>query len=584
MSTSLYRKYRPQTFGEVSGQEHITKTLQGALSQGKVGHAYLFAGPRGTGKTTTARILAKAVNCQVASIESGVKSGESNTQHSKLKTQDLPEPCNKCESCLEITAGRALDVIEIDAASTRGIDDVRELREKVKFAPSKSRYKVFIIDEVHMLTKEAWNALLKTLEEPPAGTIFVLATTELHKVPETIVSRCQKFDFKRIGMGDIIKYLEHISKQEKIDISKDALELIAAQAGGAHRDAISLLDQARGTDAKITKESLMLTLGIADFAPVSKFASFLLSGDAKGAVGVVEYAKESGYNLEQFLGNVILHFRNLLGAKLGGVENLELTTEQVEVVKKQAGIASGQEILEAIKVLLASRKLFPLSPTEELPLEVAVWEICENKSGVSNLESRVDGKQIVSQGGSDKPDSQEEGKLESEEKIEKQEGKDVEASDRRSGREADSKQETGREKVSSFKSQVSGSKSNVSGLDLTEVKSNWTKILDKVKAYNHSLRAFLRESEPVNLEGDELTLRFSYKFHMEKVEDPENKKRVSAAIAEVLGKNLKIKCEVGAKNNSPEQKLPAKNQSSSKNTKDETLKKALEIFGGEIVE
>ena len=219
---ALYRKWRPQTFKDLVGQEHISRTLANAITSGHIGHAYLFAGPRGTGKTSTAKILAKALNCEHG---------------------PTPEPCGKCEQCRKITEGSSMDVFEIDAASNRGIDEIRDLRETVKFAPVDGRYKVYIIDEVHMLTTEAFNALLKTLEDPPAHVVFILATTEAHKVPPTIQSRCQRYDFKRITVGEIEGRLRYIAKEMKMEAEDEALSMIAIQADGGMRDALSILDQ-----------------------------------------------------------------------------------------------------------------------------------------------------------------------------------------------------------------------------------------------------------------------------------------------------------------------------------------------------
>ena len=248
-SLVLYRKYRPKTFSEIIGQEHVVQTLTNAISSGMISHAYLFSGPRGNGKTTIARLLAKAVNCQ------NRKNGEF-------------EPCNKCSSCLEIMENRSMDLIEIDAASHRGVDEVRELRDGIGFVPTKSKYKVFIIDESHQLTKEASNALLKTLEEPPAHAIFILATTEIHKMIPTIISRCQRFDFRKLTIPEIIKRLEIIAKKEEVKVEKAALELIAIAASGSIRDAESLLDQALtysgGLNRELKAEDIKEILGLVE--------------------------------------------------------------------------------------------------------------------------------------------------------------------------------------------------------------------------------------------------------------------------------------------------------------------------------
>jgi DNA polymerase-3 subunit gamma/tau len=260
MSLVLYRKYRPQTFAEIIGQEHVVQTLTNAISSGMISHAYLFAGPRGSGKTSIARLLAKAVNCQ-------------------NRKEREAEPCNQCSSCLEIMEGRSLDLIEIDAASHRGIDEVRELRDGIRFVPTKSKYKVFIVDESHMLTREAFNALLKILEEPPAHAIFVLATTEIQKMISTVISRCQRFDFRKLTSPEIIKRLEIISEKEKVKIEKAALELIALNSGGSIRDGESLLDQALTFSTTLNRElraeDIKELLGLVEIELVSKFTDFI---------------------------------------------------------------------------------------------------------------------------------------------------------------------------------------------------------------------------------------------------------------------------------------------------------------------
>ena len=255
MSEALYRKWRPQLWEKVVGQDHIVQTLKNAIRTNRVGHAYLLSGPRGTGKTTTARLLAKAVNC--------------------LEEDLSKRPCNHCENCIAFNENRFMDLIEIDAASNTSVDDIRDLREKIGFSPSKGRFKVYIIDEVHMLSTAAFNALLKTLEEPPPHAIFVLATTEVHKIPATVLSRCQRHEFRRIPVETIVNLLRELVKEEKLTIDEDTLYLIARQSTGAMRDAISLLDQLTSTGEKITLEVAQQVLGTATNQAVINLVNFI---------------------------------------------------------------------------------------------------------------------------------------------------------------------------------------------------------------------------------------------------------------------------------------------------------------------
>ena len=277
---SLYRKWRPQTFSEIIGQDHITRTLQNAIQMGRIGHAYLFSGPRGTGKTTVAKLLAKALNCTNGPI---------------------PEPCDQCENCRQIREGVSLDVAEIDGASNRGIDEIRDLREKVRFVPSQGRYKVYIIDEVHMLTTEAFNALLKTLEEPPQHVIFIFATTEPHKVPATIISRCQTFEFHRIALPDLLERLEQVSQAEGLKPSAAALNLIARNAQGGLRDALSILDQCIAyAGAEIAVEDVKELLGVVDFDLLTKYTAAIQTGNLVEALIIIDEVLSLGKDLTQF--------------------------------------------------------------------------------------------------------------------------------------------------------------------------------------------------------------------------------------------------------------------------------------------
>lgn len=337
----LYRKYRPQSWEEVIGQEHVVRTLTNALKLGRVSHAYLFAGPRGTGKTTIARLLAKSLGC-----------GD-------------------------------LDLIEIDAASNRGIDEIRELRDGIKFAPTAGKYKVFIIDEVHQLTKEAFNALLKTLEEPPAHAIFVLATTEIHKVPETILSRVQSFPFRKLSISEIIRKLEKIIVAEKIKIEPNALRLIASFAGGSYRDAESMLEQLRvWSDKIIVKEDIEELLGAVDFEKVKLITDCLFSSGPKEAINYIVKLSENGADLEVFTKALINHLRKIMFLKvdssLSELMKQELTPDQFETVKTQAEKFSLENAARAIKIFMTAKNDIKRSSIPSLPLELAVVEIINN--------------------------------------------------------------------------------------------------------------------------------------------------------------------------------------------------------------
>ncbi len=362
----LYRKYRPQSWEEVIGQEHVVRTLTNALKFGRVSHAYLFAGPRGTGKTTIARLLAKSLGC-----------GD-------------------------------LDLIEIDAASNRGIDEIRELRDGIKFAPTAGKYKVFIIDEAHQLTKEAFNALLKTLEEPPAHAIFILATTEIHKVPETILSRVQSFPFRKLSVSEIIRKIEKIAGLEKINIEPDALRLIASFAGGSYRDAESMLEQLRvWSDKTIVKKDIEELLGAVDFekvkamtdclsrstSPTSELAGGRASGAVKEAIDYIGKLSEGGTDLEMFAKALINHLRKIMLLKvdssLSELMAQELSSDQFETVKAQAEKFSLDNATQAIKIFMIAQNDIKRSPIPSLPLELAVVEIISSKGEVENNKQNV---------------------------------------------------------------------------------------------------------------------------------------------------------------------------------------------------
>jgi DNA polymerase III subunit gamma/tau len=358
----LYRKYRPQSFSEFVGQEHIVKTVTNALQMGMVSHAYLFCGPRGTGKTSLARLLAKSVNCQ-------------------NRKSNAFEPCNVCDSCVEIMDGRAIDLIEIDAASHRGIDEMRELKEGIRFGPTKSKYKVFIIDESHQLTKEAANALLKTLEEPPAYAIFILATTEAHKMIPTIISRCQRFDFRKLTIPEIAGHLEKICKKEKVKIEKSALEMIAVNATGSVRDSLSLLDQIftfkTTSEDEITQEDVKSLLGLVEVETVSKLVGFISQKKIAEAISFLNEVADSGNDLTEFSKSMINYLRQVLVMKIVGDRSpimAVLTKEQSEKIKEQAAVFTEADLQRIIELFLESENKMRYSPIPQLPMELAIIE------------------------------------------------------------------------------------------------------------------------------------------------------------------------------------------------------------------
>lgn len=355
----LARKWRPQVFEDVVGQEHITRTLQNAIVSGRLAHAFLFSGPRGVGKTTTARILAKALNCAQG---------------------PTPSPCGKCDSCLETTAGTSVDVIEIDGASNRGIEHIRELREAVKYAPVGGKNKVYVIDEVHMLTNEAFNALLKTLEEPPPHVIFIFATTEPQKIPATIHSRCQRYGFKRIPLQEIINRLRRIADSEGIKISDSGLAMIARAAEGSMRDSQSLLDQAVSySGMEIEDEDLVATLGSVAQERLLQFSAGLLSHDTAGLLKQVDDLLEQGQDIRQFLSGVIEHLRNLMVVKVSDASAgslIELPATDIEAIRKQAAGAESDHLLMLFDSLSRTLEEMRWSPHQRFTIEIGLIKAC----------------------------------------------------------------------------------------------------------------------------------------------------------------------------------------------------------------
>ena len=496
-SEVFYRKWRPQTLSEVLGQEPVTQTLRHAVEGGKIAHAYLFCGPRGTGKTSTARILAKAVNCP---------------------NQAGGEPCNACDMCRSITEGRALDVIEIDAASNRGIDEIRSLREKANYAPSLARYKVYIIDEVHMLTEAACNALLKTLEEPPGHVIFVLATTEAHKVIATIISRCQRFNFHRLRQTEIMDKLKLICEREGIHIEPGSLELIARAATGSLRDAENILQQMIAYYGnQIELDQIQAELGISRDSRVRQLARCVVNRDVAAGLKVVNSLNSDGVDLRQFNVGLVEYLRGLLLSKSRCEEALDVTSEDLAEMGSLATNATLDYLLKAIKSF--SSIDFRSDDYSALPLELALLGCA--------LSPPAGQEQLTTTKPSEVADATE--------ITEPLEEADVPVA-------LDSTEVPSEVPVALDNTEVP---SEGISQDIDYLRSRWREFIKSLRGEGSSgnLDAFLRSAcDPIALEDDTLVLGFYYSFHKEKIEDAKYRHLVEKKLKEIFGRPYKIRC------------------------------------------
>ena len=510
-SEVFYRKWRPQTLSEVVGQEPVTQTLRHAVESGKIAHAYLFCGPRGTGKTSTARILAKAVNCP---------------------NQAGGEPCNACDMCRSTTEGRALDVIEIDAASNRGIDEIRSLREKANYAPSLARYKVYIIDEVHMLTEAACNALLKTLEEPPPHVIFVLATTEAHKVIATIISRCQRFNFHRLGQTEITDKLKLICKREGIHIEPGSLELIARAATGSLRDAENILQQMIAYYGnQIELAQIEAELGIRWDSRVRQLARCVVSKDVAAGLKVINSLNSDGIDLRQFNLGLVEYLRGLLLAKSHCEEALDVTSEDLAEMGSLATNAALDYLLKAVKSF--SSIDFRNDNYSALSLELALLDCALSPATGQEQLTTTKPAQVAD------PDRVGTEIIESPDRVGAEAPVALDPNRVGTGVPSDvpvalDPDRVGAEVPSQEISQ-----------DIDYLRSRWREFIKSLRGEGSSgnLDAFLRSAcDPIALEDDTLVLGFYYSFHKDKIEDAKYRHLVEKKLKEVFSRPYKIRC------------------------------------------
>ena len=557
MSQTLYRKYRPKNFSEVIAQAHIVRTLSNAVKNNRIGQAYLFTGPRGTGKTSIARILAKTINCT-----------------------DLKEAvtCEKCPACALINENKTLDIIEIDAASNTGVDNIRELRETVALPPTILKYKVYIIDEVHMLSTGAFNALLKTLEEPPSHVVFILATTEIHKVPETIKSRCQRFDFSRFPIENIIEKLAGIAQAEKVSIDKESLEMIAIAAEGGMRDAESLLSQIISLeDKKITAAEVEEILGTTDKKIIGQVARMIIEDNPSQAIEMINNLLTDGYDMMVFNKALINYFRQLMilqvDSKLKKYFTYEMTAEQMNEMTAQAEKTELAKIVTAIELLLEAQNKISSSMLPQLPLEIAIIK-ATGKLPTSGKQEAISDKQQAVSGKQESVSSKQQTTRGRREEVEEKNYSANIISD-----DSDKKYSAERNNNSQKKDSYPGK-----SLDMDDIKSNWNRLLIDIKPFNHSLCALLSTCQIKSVSGSEIILATPYDFYQEKLNDPQNR----LTIEDVLGKILE--CKVMMKtivDRTLLPKAPAENscdEPAPEAHQDSLLDSALEMMGGKIVE
>lgn len=524
MSQALYRKWRPRLWDQVIGQEHVVKTLQNAIRGDRVGHAYLFSGPRGTGKTTTARLLAKAVNC--------------------LAEDPARRPCDECENCRAVNENRMLDLIEIDAASNTSVDDMRDLRDKINFAPSQGKFKIYIIDEVHMLSTAAFNALLKTLEEPPPHAIFILATTEIHKIPATVLSRCQRHEFRRIPVAEISGCLRQLADNEKIDADDNALTLIARQATGSMRDAISLLDQLSSTGETVTLALAQTVLGTASLQAVVDLVDTLIAEDPAAGLRVIHNALDSGSDARQLARQMVDYLRNLLQVRVGNKDAVEATIENRDIMVRQAEKFPTPRLVETIRLFNTAAGETRSTWNPGLHLELAVISAIEAahppvpvvQAAAAPEVNLRDMKMPDFQAPAHPPSRPVD--LAKESKPAAVPVEPVKPAEPQKVAEPAAAIPPEPETELTAASQASGT------MTMEELKKAWPQIRLTVKKAKAQTEALLNSVRNINIEGDRLILGFASDIVKQKMEMDDNMEMTRRAIYHVTKANLQIVCNV----------------------------------------
>ncbi len=520
MSQSLYRKWRPIQWDKVIGQEHVVQTLRNAVTGERVAHAYLFSGPRGTGKTSTARILAKAVNC--------------------LDKDLAKRPCNKCTHCKAVNEGRFLDLIEIDAASNTSVDDVRELRDRINFSPNQGRYKVYIIDEIHMLSTAAFNALLKTLEEPPQHAIFILATTEVHKIPATVLSRCQRHEFRRIPVREIVDNLRIMADEEKIQADGEALNLVARQATGSMRDAISLLDQLASAGEHITLQLAQDVLGTATSQAVLEVVEAMLKRSSGEGLQAIHRSLDSGADPRQFARQIVDYLRSLLLVAMGNAAQVDATADIRNQMAHHAQALNGAELLRVIQAFNQAAVDTHSSWQPALPLEMAFVEAITPPSPFQ--ENSATSAPPVNPAASTCPTV---------------------------GQPASSPSPSAEKRASP------GEISPEDAATSQRLDKSWNLVLAQLRGQNASLYALVNSVRSRALKGNALTLGLASEALKTRLEDPANIELLQRVLRQVMGKDIYVQVVLttGTKNKPPEEV-----------DSDGMVASALRDLGGEIVD